>query len=215
MTLHGHHPDSLLSTIFPSRLPFEHIALVRQAFLSSSMALSQLGPLLFPPSEEDDGAAADPVARAQREAARVGPSLRRLGEAVAAAEGEVRAMQGVELRAVMGAAIGDAGGVAGVLETVKRGMEGTFGDLQVKGGEGTRGVWVAAVQRGRARAGQAMKGGLPSPGSPVLGPVKVEEGVEDGLSGPTVVGKEDAPGAVVALSAAEAASRLPTPPPDL
>lgn len=198
LTLRGHSPSSLLQDVFPARLPFEHIALVRQAFLSASMALSQLGPLLFPPSDGEE----DPLAQAQREAALLGPTVQRLAQAVAAAEVEVRAMQEMELRPLVG------GGGAGkdvdkgrVVEEVKGAMERTFEDLQVKGGEGTRQVWVRAVQRGRGREVEV----LPSLNGAGLMRVKVEREEEEA----------GGPKGGLRVAEAEAAGRLPTPPPDV
>ena len=211
LTLRGHNPTSLLATLFPSRLPYEHVALVRQAFLSASMALSQLGPLLAPPNEEE--ADADPLARVQREAARLGPSLQRLAEAVRAAEGEVRGMQEMELRPLAG----EGKGKGQVVEVVKGAMERTFEDLQVKGAPETKGKWVGAVQRARAREGVKKGEELPTMVEVEDVKVKLEEVEPIGVSAVeavesgTQVGKEERGAAEVA----EAAGRLPTPPPDV
>lgn len=42
----------MLCLIFPDRLPFEHVTLVRQLFISGSLALAHIGPLLDPTSDQ-------------------------------------------------------------------------------------------------------------------------------------------------------------------
>ncbi|GAA6047854.1 hypothetical protein JCM3770_004675 [Rhodotorula araucariae] len=149
-------PSPTFSLLFPARLPFEHTALLRQLFISASMAMSQLAPLLSPPrvgpSTTDDA-----VAAALHDAARLNPLLGRLGALIETAEREVAALQALELRPLLGPAVDgvESEGAAGeerVRREVGEKMVRVWEDLQIKGARGTAGVWTQAVRRGRGAA---------------------------------------------------------------
>ncbi|GAA5832866.1 hypothetical protein JCM11251_000509 [Rhodosporidiobolus azoricus] len=157
-------PSPTFSLLFPSRLTYQHIALLRQIFISSSMAMSQIAPLLFPPSpaELEGGKDADPFARAVADAEQLKPLLLRLSALVSTAESEAAAMQALELRPLLPSASSpspsSAGGppvvsaeeAAAVRAEVQERMVRTFEDLQIKSapGGGAR-VWREAVLAGK------------------------------------------------------------------
>lgn len=150
------------SFVFPSRLPYEHVALLRQIFISASMAMSQLAPLVSPPPPTPSGSPTgdEALAAALADAEQLRPLLQRLAALSSTTEREVAALQRLELRPLLPADSGGAGAGAGpgtddverqVRKDVEDSMVQVWEDLQVKGASGTARVWTEAVQRGRAR----------------------------------------------------------------
>ena len=145
----------VFSTLFPHRLPFEHVSLLRQIFISTSMAMSQLAPVLFPPSASDTASEADDVsedaqiARALRDADALKPLLTRLTQIVNTTEAEIVALQRLELQPLLAAA-GDSGEEE-AQRRLKKHMVHIFEDLQLKGNPATASAWSAAVRAGLER----------------------------------------------------------------
>ncbi|GAA5994808.1 uncharacterized protein JCM10292_004364 [Rhodotorula paludigena] len=149
-------PSPTFSFFFPRRLPYEHTALLRQLFISTSMAMSQLAPLLFPTppplSSEQDA-----HARALADAEQLAPLLQRLARLTATAEAETAALQSLELRPLLALPPLPAGEARQadeerkLREEVKGHMVRVFEDLQVKSQRGTAEVWADAVRKGRER----------------------------------------------------------------
>jgi hypothetical protein len=154
-------PSPLFDFLLPNRLPYEHIAFLRQFFISSSMAMSQLAPLLFPPPPQLQGTPEEQAAaRAMADAEALRPLLQRLAALTAQADAEAMAMQQHELRPlfVVGAPA-EGTESKGQRETrereivadLKEKMVATFQDLQLKGAPATAEIWTRAVNAGRAR----------------------------------------------------------------
>lgn len=148
----------VFSTLFPHRLPFEHVSLLRQIFISTSMAMSQLAPVLFSPSASDTASDAGDddvsedvqIARALRDADALKPLLTRLTQIVNATEAEVVALQRLELQPLLAAAAGD-NDEEEVQKRLKTHMVHIFEDLQLKGDPATASAWSAAVRAGLER----------------------------------------------------------------
>ncbi|GAA5849975.1 hypothetical protein JCM8547_000970 [Rhodosporidiobolus lusitaniae] len=166
-------PSPTFSLLFPSRLTFEHISLLRQIFISSSLAMSQITPLLFPtnPSLESAGPAAyeeDALARAFADADQLKPLLQRLVNLTTAAEAEAAALQALELRPLFvpsrpstpseGPPSADPAREKAVREKLQQDMVRTFEDLQVKSIPATAAVWRSAVMEAREKGGAGKEG---------------------------------------------------------
>lgn len=138
------------SRLFPNRLTYEHVSLLRQIFISTSMAMSQLAPVLFPPAPDVSGPASeeDQVAAALRDADQLKPLLTRLTRLAATAEAELLALQQLELEPLVAAPGSDARSVRSEL---RRHMVRTFEDLQLKGSAETKALWSEAVRAGLGR----------------------------------------------------------------
>ena len=163
-------PSALFSVLLPRRTTYQHIEVLRQAFISASMALSQLLPLFAPPAP---ASSLSPEARARQDAELLWPMVERLGRLREIAESELQMMVGLEVRSLLTGEV-EADAVREVLEDVKAKMRESYLDLRVKstaeGGE----VWNRAVEDGTERAKRAQVrrppsasgtggGGLPSP----------------------------------------------------
>ncbi|GAA5870172.1 hypothetical protein JCM1840_001582 [Sporobolomyces johnsonii] len=164
-------PSPTFSFFFPSRLTYEHIALLRQLFISSSMAMSQLSPLLFPPSPlhlASSGSSEEQqaMARALADADALKPLLQRLAVLTASAEAEVVALQRLELRPLLLDVPPKKPSADSfeqqptpedlrakerkVVGELKEQMVRTFEDLQIKSNPQTAPVWVEALRVERA-----------------------------------------------------------------
>ena len=86
--------QTLLATMFPNRLPFQHILFLHQLFLSTSIAITRVGPVIFP------GLATSKGGRDNLDWIR--PVTERLVILAQTAEKEVSRMLAVELRAMHG-----------------------------------------------------------------------------------------------------------------
>ncbi|GAA5870130.1 hypothetical protein JCM3774_002600 [Rhodotorula dairenensis] len=142
----------VFSEIFPNRLPFEHVSILRQIFISTSMAMSQLAPVLFPPAP--DTSATDvpedaQLARALHDADALKPLLTRLTQLAAATEAEVVALQRLELQPLLAAEPGQD--EREVRKRLRERMVHVFEDLQLKGNPATASMWSAAVRAGLER----------------------------------------------------------------
>jgi len=150
-------PSPTFSFLFPNRLTYEHIALLRQLFISISMAMSQLTSLLFPLSLSESTTSATPeeraLAQALQDADRLKPLLTRLSHLTAAAEAEASALQLLELRPllVLSNEEDQKQRQRKVVTGVKAQMVKTFEDLQLKSNPLTARVWEEAVKSARAR----------------------------------------------------------------
>lgn len=158
------------SLLFPHRLPFEHVSILRQIFISTSMAMSQLAPVLFPPAPETAASASsapnesDSLAAALRDADELKPLLTRLTQLTTTAEAEAIALQQLELRPLLASAPTPGGGRGGGAEAkidaqevrrrVRDHMVRTFEDLQLKQHPATAAAWSAAVRAGLEREGK-------------------------------------------------------------
>ncbi|GAA5988562.1 hypothetical protein JCM5350_004454 [Sporobolomyces pararoseus] len=171
-------PSPTFSFLFPNRLTYEHIALLRQLFISMSMAMSQLSPLLFPiplrnpASLESTQSQEQAEALALQDAEQLKPILSRLAQLTTAAEIEATGLQHLELRPLV--VLSDRDELEGspgaipieemkvkmdrrrqkVVEGVKEQMKLTFEDLQLKSNPHTGRIWEAAVKRGKERDGK-------------------------------------------------------------
>ena len=88
------HTRTLLTTLFPNRLPFQHILFLHQLFISISIAITRVGPVIFP------GLATSKAGKDNLEWIR--PVTERLVVLAQMAEKEVSRMLAVELRAMHG-----------------------------------------------------------------------------------------------------------------
>ena len=88
------HTQTLLTTLFPNRLPFQHILFLHQLFISTSIAITRVGPVVFP------GLATSKAGRDNLEWIR--PVTERLVILAQTTEKEVSRMLAVELRAMHG-----------------------------------------------------------------------------------------------------------------
>jgi len=88
------HTRTLLTTLFPNRLPFQHILFLHQLFISTSIAITRVGPVIFP------GLATSKAGKDNMEWIR--PVTERLVVLAQMAEKEVSRMLAVELRAMHG-----------------------------------------------------------------------------------------------------------------
>ncbi|GAA6001652.1 hypothetical protein JCM10207_002249 [Rhodosporidiobolus poonsookiae] len=198
-------PSPTFSLLFPRRLTFEHVALLRQIFISTSMAMSQLAPLLFPspPSSSSSDAGAgegeDALARALADAEQLKPLLQRLAQLTATADAEAYALQQLELRPLVPVpspssppSPADAAAAKerdrALRADVQRQMVRTFEDLQVKGNPATGRLWSEAVSKGReakrARKGEG-EGGKKRKGKKKQGKEAMAGAVEDGAPSST------------------------------
>ncbi|GAA5986833.1 hypothetical protein JCM11641_007811 [Rhodosporidiobolus odoratus] len=161
-------PSPTFSVIFPSRLTYEHISLLRQLFISTSLAMSQLAPLLFPtphssPSSSSSSGAVPEgeaaLAAALADAEKLKPLLTRLAQLAHLAEVETATLQALELQPLLSrpSSSSSADPLAGreeerrVREEVKDEMWRVMEEVQVKSGvEGAR-VWREAIAKGRRR----------------------------------------------------------------
>ncbi|GAA5980151.1 hypothetical protein JCM10908_001551 [Rhodotorula pacifica] len=138
------------SALFPNRLPFEHVSILRQIFISTSMAMSQLAPVLFPPAPDVSAGEAtedEQLARALRDADALKPLLTRLTQIAATSETEVIALQRLELQPLLASGKDERE----VRKRLKEHMVRTFEDLQLKGNPATAAAWSAAVRAGLER----------------------------------------------------------------
>ena len=88
------HTQILLTTLFPNRLPFQHILFLHQLFISTSIAITRVGPVIFP------GLATSKAGRDNLEWIR--PVTEQLVVLAQTAEKEVSRMLAIELRAMHG-----------------------------------------------------------------------------------------------------------------
>lgn len=88
------HTQTLLTILFPNRLPFQHILFLHQLFISTSIAITRVGPVIFP------GLATSKAGRDNLEWIR--PVTERFVILAQTAEKEVSRMLAVELRAMHG-----------------------------------------------------------------------------------------------------------------
>ncbi|KAJ8296932.1 Chaperone protein DnaJ [Rhodotorula toruloides] len=155
-------PSPTFSFVFPYRLPYQHITLLRQLFISTSMAMSQLGPLLFPdtpalfaapssaPSETEQ------YARAVADVDSLKPLVERLMRLTAQAELEASALQSLELRPLMESVKPDpeAPGIEErkVIRKLVDGMVATWEDSQLKNNPRTARVWDEALRKSAQKA---------------------------------------------------------------
>ncbi|BGP12854.1 hypothetical protein JCM10213_005227 [Rhodosporidiobolus nylandii] len=157
-------PSPTFSLLFPARLTYEHISLLRQLFISASMAMSQLAPLLFPPPPSE-GTPEDAYAAALADAEQLKPALARLARLTAVAEAEASALQELEMRPLLVGASpapsspAEAKQLEGrIRRDLQDQMVRTFEDLQVKSSPATAGVWREAIAEGRKREKKERKG---------------------------------------------------------
>lgn len=163
--------------MFPNRLTYEHIALLRQLFISVSMAMSQLSPLLFPVplvSQSFDSARMQEQALtlALQDAEQLKPLLSQLAQLTTVAEVEARSLRHLELRPLLLAAAREVEEEDRtrsdrevkaelehrqrlVVQGVKKRMRSTFDDLRLKSDPSTGKIWEAAVKSGRDRISRA------------------------------------------------------------
>ncbi|GAA5922530.1 J domain-containing protein [Sporobolomyces koalae] len=170
-------PSATFSFLFPNRLTFEHIILLRQLFISISMAMSQLSPILFPLPVSAESSEAQALQLALEDAERLKPLLSRIAQLQAAAEIEAVGLQHLELRPLLLQPDSESSepkeGVperqARVVRQVKEQMVRTFEDLRFKSNPVTGQAWEAAVKSGRTRTGadtEDQDSGLPIPVPP-------------------------------------------------
>jgi hypothetical protein len=88
------HTQTLLASLFPNRLPFQHILFLHQLFISTSVAITRVGPVIFP------GLATSKPGRDNLEW--IKPVMQQLVVLAQTAEKEVSRMLAVELRAMHG-----------------------------------------------------------------------------------------------------------------
>ena len=88
------HTRTPLTTLFPDRLPFQHILFLHQLFISTSVAITRVGPVIFP------GLATSKAGKDNLEWIR--PVTERLVVLAQMAEKEVSRMLAIELRAMHG-----------------------------------------------------------------------------------------------------------------
>ncbi len=86
--------QTFLTTLFPNRLPFQHILFLHQLFISTSIAITRVGPVIFP------GLATSKAGRDNLEW--IKPVTERLVILAQTTEKEVSRMLAVELRAMHG-----------------------------------------------------------------------------------------------------------------
>ncbi|GAA5908204.1 uncharacterized protein JCM6883_004306 [Sporobolomyces salmoneus] len=173
-------PSPTFSFLFPNRLTYEHIALLRQLFISLSMAISQLTPLLFPvplpsvsPLVDPEQSREQSLELALRDAEELKPLLSRLAHLTKAAEIEATGLQHLELRPLVLLDEEETakeqrtelevkkemeGSRRKVVEGVKVQMKSTFEDLQLKSHPNTARIWEAAVKNGRDRVETGSEG---------------------------------------------------------
>ncbi|BGP21644.1 chaperone DnaJ [Rhodotorula toruloides] len=152
-------PSPTFSFVFPHRLPYQHIALLRQLFISTSMAMSQVGPLLFPDTATPfdgssfDSSETEQYARAIADAVSIKPLIERLMRLTAQAELEASALQSLELRPLMDSIKPDpdAAGIEErkVIRTLLDEMIKAWEDSQLKSDPRMARVWDEALD-GRA-----------------------------------------------------------------
>lgn len=99
-------PTRLFSFFLPRRLIYQHILFLRQLFISTSFALAQLLPLVFPvDSSEVNAMPNEEYVRARekmvKEVAELTPLLERIGEVTRNGDAEMRRLQGTEYRPLM------------------------------------------------------------------------------------------------------------------
>ncbi|GAA6035158.1 hypothetical protein JCM8097_006394 [Rhodosporidiobolus ruineniae] len=219
-------PSPTFSLVFPNRLTYEHISLHRQLFISTSMAMSQIAPLLFPAataSPGEGGTEEDAMARALADAEQLKPLLQRLAQLTATAEAEAAALQQLELRPLLSPPAPSVSGAPSapnkaderrLRAEVQAQMVRTFEDLQVKSNPATAGVWREAIERGRARKGRKEKGGKGADGEGKKRRRKKKavggEGAANGSGGSTP--STDSP---ITTSSSTPADNLNAPPPTL
>lgn len=96
------HPSGILSFLLPNRITFEHIAFLRQLFISTSLAFTQLGPLFYPPPPDphpDPIQHANNVASAELNA--ILPTLKQLAQFINVLGAESTAFQINELHSLI------------------------------------------------------------------------------------------------------------------
>lgn len=153
-------PSPFFSAILPNRLTYEHVAFLRQFFISTSMSISQLSPLLFPTPPEPEGTLEEQMAaRAWADAEALKPLLQKLAFLTAQAQEELRAVQQQELLpfVLIGGPEGETDEQRGKrvekeVDDLKTKMVSTFEDLQLKSSPQTAELWTRAVHLGRQRA---------------------------------------------------------------
>ncbi|SCV68590.1 BQ2448_711 [Microbotryum intermedium] len=144
------HP--LLSLVLPNRLPYEQIQFFRQLFISGSMALSHLTPLISTASMLEaslEGSSIEDrlTAQAYKDTEALRPLIQDLTMVLKGLEQESRMMRWGELRPLLGEGMKDEQ-FDGVLQDVRYKTEDLLKCLKVKVGEGTKEAWRDAVQRG-------------------------------------------------------------------
>ncbi|GAA5835409.1 hypothetical protein JCM3766R1_004778 [Sporobolomyces carnicolor] len=174
-------PSPTFSFMFPNRLTYEHIALLRQLFISVSMAMSQLSPLLFPVplvSQSFDSARMQEQALtlALQDAKQLKPLLSQLAQLTTVAEVEARSLRHLELRPLLLAAAREVEEEDRtrsdrevkaelehrqrlVVQGVKKRMRSTFDDLRLKSDPSTGKIWEAADAESEEGGHATAKGG--------------------------------------------------------
>lgn len=157
--------------LFLPRTTFEHIALLRQLFISLSspshshslpppltnppaphpVALSQLLPLFSPPPPPDH---LSPQVRARTDAEQLWPFVERLGQLRSLAENELNTMIALEVRPLLADARTTHDDGAARVGSMKRGMRDSFLDLRVKSTDEGKQAWASAVRDGVERTGR-------------------------------------------------------------
>ncbi|KAM0748162.1 hypothetical protein T439DRAFT_336044 [Meredithblackwellia eburnea MCA 4105] len=170
-------PPIFLSTIFPNRESFEHIQLVRQTFISLSMGMSQVLPLLFDSEEEEEEGERDGDKvrksnedRVREDVERLWPLVLKVGVLTDLLERELGAGLAAQLAALgIGVGVGVGGeeerrmkketkgyddddeGVVVMKKRLTEEMTQHFLDLRVQSTREGREVWDRAVADGLAR----------------------------------------------------------------
>ncbi|KAI5480069.1 protein of heat shock protein DnaJ family [Pseudohyphozyma bogoriensis] len=145
-------PSPLLSLIIPNRLTFEHVQVLRQLFISSSMAFSQLVPLLFPNDPSSSTPAEHAAHLAMQDAESLRPLIQRLAEVSALVEKETESLQAMEITPLLVGVDGDGAEETRrrqqlEVERVKSGMVDIYSDLRIKNDPQLGRVWEDAVKR--------------------------------------------------------------------
>ncbi|SGY33500.1 BQ5605_C002g01505 [Microbotryum silenes-dioicae] len=144
------HP--FLSLLLPNRLPYEQIQFLRQLFISGSMALSHLTPLISTASMLEaslEGSSIEErlTAQAYKDTEAIRPLIQDLTMVLKGLEQESRMLKWGELRPLLGEGMRDEQ-FEEILEDVSEKTEDLVKYLKVKVGEGTKEAWKDAVQRG-------------------------------------------------------------------
>lgn len=95
---------TIFKILFPSRLPFQHILFLHQLYISASIAITRVGPVLFPIL----GPSLDPVEQAKDVALWATPVAQKLVMLTQLAEKEISRMLAAELRAMHGVSPDDS-----------------------------------------------------------------------------------------------------------
>lgn len=150
-------PSPTFSFVFPDRLPYQHIALLRQLFISTSMAMSQFGPLLFPETPSPFAASSSALSEDERYTRAVAdldglkPLIERLMRMTAQAELEASALQSLELRPLLESVKPDPDAPGAEETKVIRGLVdqivASWEDSQLRSNSRTARAWEEALRR--------------------------------------------------------------------